>query len=191
MLYDYGTSARLTSELVREWVYQKRDLGGFAERVKAGKYRFFSGHFPLNTYLGVLPAAQFVSWVRRPVERIWSAYRHHTTHRGFEGSFRDFYRQPRFQNQQSRFIGGDPGRLEFVGLTERFGPCLARFNQRFGVRFMQHHANRTPSGGSESWRTEDLAEIASLNTQDEALYQAVEQRLLIEGTFGRARAETP
>jgi len=48
MLYDYGTGAKLTSDLVRKWVYEKNDLDGFARESVESGFCFLSGHFHLD-----------------------------------------------------------------------------------------------------------------------------------------------
>ena len=181
MLYDYGTGARLTSDLVRKCVYGNNDLERFAHEAAGGEFRFLSGHFHLDKYLDVMPDARFVSWIRKPVERIWSAYRHFSMHLGFEGSFQDFYSMPRYQNQQSRFLGTQLDRLEFIGMTERFGASLKRFNRQFKVRFKQHRSNKTPTSDQlDGPGPQDLAAIAALNVADMALYHTIERQFLGE-----------
>ena len=166
MLYDYGTGARLTSDLVREWVYEKKDLERFAHEVDRQGIRFLSGHFHQEKYGDAMPHARFVSWIREPAARLWSAYRHFSMHLGFEGSFQDFYSTPRFQNQQSRFLGKHLERLEFIGITERFGAS-------------QHRSNKTPTTEHLNRPApQDLAAIADLNREDMALYQAIERQFL-------------
>jgi len=179
MLYDYGAAAMLTSDLVREWVHEKRDLERFVQEVAEGGFRFLSGHFQLQKYAGVMPDARFVSWIRQPVARIWSSYRHYFTHKGFEGSFQEFYSRYRFRDEQSRFLGNAPDRLDFIGITERFGESLRRFNRQFEVEFEQHRSNTTPpSDTMNPPGPEDVAEIEAFNRKDMALYRSTERKFL-------------
>jgi hypothetical protein len=178
MLYDYGTEARLTSDLVREWVYEREDLAGFATAAAEQRFRFLSGHFPLDKYVETFPDAHFVSWIRQPAARIWSAYRHFVRDNGYQGTFREFYSMGRFQNQQSRLLQRHRHRLEFVGITERFAPSLARFNRQFGVRLRQHAANRSPGDDLHEPSTLDLQELEMLNADDIKLYRSFERLLL-------------
>ncbi len=178
MLYDYGPQARLTSELVRKWIYEKSDFARFREEVERGKYSFLSGHMLVKKYRNIFHDAHFISWIRQPAARLWSAYIHYSTHLGFAGSFRDFYSTERFQNQQSRLLGKDLSQLEFIGITEKFAPSLRRLNRKFGVKFIQHKANKTPVEMTESPGREDVEALVALNTLDEELYrQALEQFL--------------
>jgi hypothetical protein len=179
MLYDYGTAAMLTSDLVSEWVHEKRDLERFAYEVAKGGFRFMSGHFQLQKYAEVMPDARFVSWIRQPAARIWSSYQHFSTHKGYEGTFKDFYSRYRFRDEQSRFLGDDLDRLEFIGITERFGESLRRFNRHFEVNFEHHRSNATPSPTAMGRPTpEDLETIDAFNKKDMALYRMIERKFL-------------
>ena len=178
MLYDYGTKARLTSALVREWVYEKRDAAGFAAAATDQGFRFLCGHFPVEKYSSVMPDARFVSWIRQPADRLWSAYRHHVKFNGFAGSFQAFYSAPGFRNQQARFLSAHISRLEFIGITERFAPSLRRFNRQFDVNLKQHRANRMPEDSMSQPSAEDLDAIAALNSEDMALYRTIESQFL-------------
>ena len=140
MLYDYGPKARLTSKLVKKWIYKKKDFDGFSKAVSEGEYRFFSGHFPINKYIDLLHGATFVTWLREPLNRLWSAYLHYEKHHGFKGSFEDFYSEARFSNQQSRLLNNDLDKLDFVGITEHFRASLLQLNKQFGIDLIQHKA---------------------------------------------------
>lgn len=181
MLYDYGTGARLTSALVREWIYEKRDAAGFASAASDQGFRFLCGHFPIEKYSAVLPDARFVSWIRQPAARLWSAYRHHAKFNGYTGSFQDFYSAVGFRNQQARFLRAHMARLEFVGITERFAPSLRQFNRRFGVSLKQHRANRMPEDSMPQPSAQDIEAISVLNAEDMALYRAIEDQFLVRG----------
>jgi len=178
MLYDYGPKARLTSRLVKKWIYKRKDFDGFNKVVSEGEYRFLSGHFPLNKYYTTLQNAAFISWIREPFSRLWSAYRHYHKHYGFKGSFEEFYSEPRFSNQQSHLLNGDLDKLDFVGVTEHFKASLLQLNEQFEVNFVQHKANKTRSKLSCSPQEEDLAVIREKNLRDQALYEQTILRLL-------------
>jgi len=178
MLYDYGTQARQTSELVKDWVYARSDLAGFGRAVQEGDFRFLAGHFPLAKYREVFPEARFLTWLRHPVDRVWSAYRHFHTRKGFEGSFRDFYSQRPHQNQQARMLGKDLELLDFIGITERFRRSLLVLSTGLGLTLKQVRANQDPDGDRPAPSDEDREAVLELNQVDMALYLQAEQRLL-------------
>lgn len=178
MLYDYGPNARQTSKLVRKWIYKRKDFDGFSKAVSAAGYRFFSGHFPVKKYNEHFPNAAFVTWLREPCSRLWSAYHHFEKHLGFKGSFEEFYSETRFVNQQSRLLNNDLDKLDFVGITEHFKLSLLQLNKQFGVDLIQHKANKTESKIATLPRQEDLDGISKINLRDEKLYEQANLRLL-------------
>lgn len=178
MLFDYGPAAKLSSPLVREWVFEREDLEGFTNAVHEGGFRFLSGHFPLKKYAAVFPKAAFVCWVREPVARVWSNYRHLYRHDRFDQDLESFYKAPKHCNVQSRMIGKDPDRMAFIGITERYAESLERFNQQFSLDFGERRANRAPDADvPEPEPTEEVKQrIRSFNAEDVALYDNVRQR---------------
>jgi hypothetical protein len=171
LLFDYGPEAAQTSSLVKHWIYERQDSEGFRRAVDGGSFRFLSGHFNRDKYAD-LPGARFVTWLRDPVDRLWSSFRHWRRHQGFEGEFTEFLEQPRRQNQQARILGGRLEGLSFVGLTERYASDLALFNAAFGTDFWMLRANEAPPGDSERPSDEEVAYARALNDRDQALYEA-------------------
>lgn len=176
MLYDYGALADQTSELVQEWVYGREDLQGFAQAATAQGFAFMSGHFPYSKYRTLFPGAAFVSWVRDPVARVRSEFLHLQRHMNFQGSFRDFYTQPRFQNRQFRDLGPEPGQLDFIGVMETFETSLAALNRQLGVELAPRHSNRAPAGQDSPISQADLAQVIALNQDDIRLYSQLATR---------------
>ena len=171
LLFDYGPEAAQTSPLVRHWIYERREPEGLREAVASGPYRFLSGHFNRDKYAD-LPGARTVTWMREPVDRLWSSFRHWRRHQGFTGSFGDFLEQPRRQNQQARILGDRLEGLAFVGLTERYASDLEVFNAAFGTAFWMLRANEAPTGQDVRPGEEEIARARVLNDRDLALYEA-------------------
>lgn len=174
LLFDYGAEAAQTSPLVRRWMYERQDPEGFRRAVAGRPYRFLSGHFNRSKYAG-LAGARMVTWMRDPVDRLWSSYRHWCRNHGFSGSFGEFIEEPRRQNQQARVLGESLEGLSFVGLTERFASDLDRFNARFGTAFWVLRANEAPPGDGAHPSAEEVARARSLNVRDQALYDTARQ----------------
>ncbi len=171
LLFDYGPEAAQTSPLVKHWIYVRQEPEGFREAVASGPYRFLSGHFNREKYAD-LPGARLVTWMREPVDRLWSSYRHWRRHQGFTGSFSDFLDQPRRQNQQARILGDRLDGLSFVGLTERYASDLEVFNAAFGAQLWMLRANEAPSDPTTGPSDEEVARARALNDRDLALYEA-------------------
>lgn len=178
-LFDYDLKARRTSQLVRDLVYEKRDLGRFAQEVQRGDYCFLGGHISREKYARVFPDAAYVCWIREPAAQLWSHYRHHRQHRGFTDSFESFYNSPRYRDLQTRFIGTDLDRMAFIGITEEYGVCLQQFNEQFSLDFKERRANRGVKTDDEDLGPDEetRSRVRALNARDTALYESVAQRL--------------
>lgn len=174
LLFDYGAEAAQTSDLVRHWIYEKQDPEGFRRALSLQPCRFFCGHFNRDKY-AELPGARLVTWLRDPVDRLWSSYGHWRRHEEFDGSFREFLEQPRRQNQQARILGGSLEGLSFVGLTERYASDLDAFNDAFGTQFWMLRANEAPPGDNARPSDEDVARARVLNDRDQALFEAAQR----------------
>lgn len=179
MLYDYAPAAPKTSPLVREWVYQRADLKGFAEQVQASGFQFMSGHFSYNKYARHFRGAQFVSWVREPVARLWSSWCHAHRHQGFEGDFKTYYQRPEFQNQQSDYVGTDLSCFAMLGVLEHFDQSLEKLNRDMGLGLRPLHENSAPDALTAGPDQQDREQIKALNKRDQALYEAAIKRLAL------------
>jgi hypothetical protein len=173
---DYGEKSPATSEEVKLAYYQNKDFELLKSKISQKK--FFTGHFSLAKYREHFPDSPVVTFFRDPVKRIISEYVHFTTHYGFEGSLREFYRMEQFRNRQARVLSGaEPTDLDFYGLTEKYQESLDKFNLRYSTKFPMAVLN-TGKYTSEGHRAteEEIEEIKVLNQDDLRIYQlAVEQ----------------
>jgi hypothetical protein len=87
-----------------------------------------------------------------------------------------FANQDSMRDVQTFFLGTiPPARFDFIGITERFGESIERFNSIFGTdldRALSVNAN--PGRTADSYRslvgTHAYDEIAALNAGDMSLY---------------------
>lgn len=188
MLYDYGPEQALTSTLVREWVYERQDPEGFAAQVAAGGFRFLSGHFTGTKYRRVFPDAVFMTWLRDPRERVWSAYRHGLRRHGLTEDFEVFAASPGRRDVQWRATDGRLEPFDFVGLLERNTESFQRLNAAFGLTLRERRANPAPSGdglGQPDAQARDR--IAELNVRDLELYRNALERFADPHDAGGSR----
>lgn len=171
VLNDYGKESPSTSEDIKSSVYGANDI---ALLRKTGlEHKFLTGHFCMVKYIEIFPNSPVVSFFREPVDRVISEYVHFASHYNFEGTLRDFYTKPQFQNRQSHSMSGAlPTDLDFYGLTEDYATSLDLFNQRYGTNFQMAKLNTGKyKGAAQSIANEEeLAEIRELNQKDIELY---------------------
>ena len=135
--------------------------------------KFFTGHFSLAKYREHFPESPVVTFFRDPVRRVISEYVHFTTHYGFEGSLREFYRKDQFRNRQSRVLSGaNPMELDFYGLTENYEESLQKFNKRYSTNFPMANLNKgNYERDAHQTTDEEIEEIRLLNQEDVTIYQ--------------------
>lgn len=188
--YDYAPASVETSDLVREEIYQKKDFSAFYKKYSAIDKNFLSGHVHAGKYIGLFGARDTVVFLRDPIQRTISEYKHFCRDLGYEGDFRSFYREPGFIDRQKKMLSAVPlMAFGFVGLTERYEESLRQINDRYDTRIegMELNRGRKSIGQDYDLEPEVLAELQQLNREDLALYQqAVElfaqrERLWQEG----------
>ena len=146
LLYDYGRTEKLTSSLIRKWVYEKKDVQGLVDEATAQGHRAICGHFRIARYLDALPDARYITWMREPSARVWSAYRHYCRNDGYSGSLEEFFTTPEHQNVQSRFMGEDLSHFDFIGVTERYTESISRLSSQLGFELPERRTDLLPIG---------------------------------------------
>lgn len=172
ILYDYGRREELTSPLVVEWIYERKDPQGFAAAARAGGYQILSGHFPVDRYREVFSDASFLTWMREPSQRVWSAYRHFKRRGNFDGTLMEFCHIDEHRNVQARFMG-ELQVFDFIGVQEHYTLSLQMLAMDTGLKLEERRANQTPVDHIAPPTPEEWQVIASLNEADYALYRRV------------------
>ena len=154
------------------------------------------GHFlPLKYVLFAGRPLQVVTWMRDPVDRLWSHYRFwqrqpdpdplveplRARMRSEAWPFERFALGPELRDVYCEYLWGfDPGRLAFVGFTESYLSDLARFSSRFlgGVALPARHAlagdenDATPGPALrqriERWHRRDMALVGRMRDRHAA-----------------------
>ena len=160
-------------------------------------HRIIHGHFPATKYAHRYPGAQLVTWLRDPVERVVSHYRHlqrrpsraHTI--GWrvhtDGlSLLDFAAIDSMRNLQSRYLMGLPlDRFAFIGLQERFDEMLPGFFATVGREPVAAPIRNVSPDKSHLSRYELEPEVRSalldLNAADVELYRLAQERAYASG----------
>ena len=139
---------------------------------------FLSGHVSASKYLAAFHPASLVTFLRDPVDRVVSAYRHYVEHQDFKGSLSDFYRDPAHINLQSRMLWGiDIRAIGFIGLTEQAPDMIAALSRHLGVELKSCKDNVSSRFGRPTITDAIRSEIRELNDEDVQLYRHVEANL--------------
>ncbi|MBU2501633.1 sulfotransferase family protein, partial [bacterium] len=179
MAYDYGPDSEVTSPIIMRHVYDRQDLKEFKAAVLDGPVQVVCGHFPAEKYRDLFGPENALVFLRDPVQRLISEYRHYVTYNGYVKGFEEFYRDPAFTNCQKAFVQGIPlDRYGFLGITERYEASLEMANRRFGWKLMNLSFNQSRPTLEASYGLEgDLVQdLLDRNAEDIAFYgTAVEE----------------
>jgi hypothetical protein len=174
--YDYGAENSETSDVIENWVYQKKDFYLLKNALTDIGAQFLSGHVPAAKYMKLLGTRQSVTFLRDPLQRVVSEYHHFVRHNNYKGDFSSFFRKPQFINRQSKMLQGVPiNALGFLGLTEEYESSLEQINSAYGLSLESQVLNQGRESRDEVYELpeEQLQELQQLNQQDLALYQRV------------------
>lgn len=176
VVYDYGPQSPVTSPCIQQFLYgeDEPDKEALYAHCREHGIKLVAGHRPATRFLDGVGVANIITFLREPLERVFSQYLHFKRHQGFKGNFREFFSVPSWQNGQARMLRGIHLRaLGFVGITEQYQHSLCMINQRYGWRLRRKRANRSGffSPGPDSVSQADRQEFYKLNSRDVALYR--------------------
>tara|TARA_Y100001001_G_scaffold163790_1_gene193881 strand:+ start:30968 stop:31930 length:963 start_codon:yes stop_codon:yes gene_type:complete len=174
IVYDYGKAAQETSDIVHRHVYEEPDLWAFHEACKAQNAAMVGGHMNCNKFVGAMGVANIVTFVREPLQRIASEFEHFVRVKGYQGSFQEFYSQPKMQNRLTRAFKDVPVYAAgFVGVTERYDESLQMLNALtgMGIPVKQENLGKGQVGAVHEFTRDDLEQLRQLNKQDLRLYR--------------------
>ncbi|MEA3279470.1 MAG: sulfotransferase family 2 domain-containing protein [Thermodesulfobacteriota bacterium] len=174
ILNDYGEKSPETSKLVFNYTYRQKDIYGLYKAILKNSIEFITGHYSIKKYLPAVEIGQAVAFVRDPVQRVVSEYKHFVRNYGYEKSFEEFYHAPRFRNCQHRLLNGVPlESIGFLGLTEQYEFSLALLNQKYGIEipFLAINMGKESIKDVHNLTSETINAIRKLNQGDMALYQ--------------------
>ena len=177
---DYGASSGVTSEIVKQWFYDSRDLWSFKRDFEARRYKLLAGHFHVNRYAALYGMGAVITFLRDPVRRIVSEYRHSVIHNGYTECFETYYRSPENINRQLQLMSGLPWpAIGFIGLTERYEESLEIFNKKFGlgVPLLEENLGCDSVESHSGLSVDQQAELRRLNAEDYRFYDRVALQL--------------
>ncbi|MBC3764920.1 sulfotransferase family 2 domain-containing protein [Neptunicella marina] len=173
---DYGPQEKITNQLVLNNYYNQKDMYQF---IDAGVEAIY-GHFSVSRYLNLSNCLNLITFVRNPLERIVSEYKHVRRYSGFEGSFDEFISMPRMVNSQSQFLNGVPwSAIGFVGVAEHYEKSIELLESRLNKGKLRHKKVNTASKRDLFVPTEsDVQSVIKLNQKDIELYNKLLEKFM-------------
>ncbi len=156
MLRDYGPEPE-TTPVLYDLVYTTGKLSKFRERFN-DKERgiLLSGHFPsapkrrsplrgAARYWDYFNAESFITFLRNPLDRIYSEYAHFVQLRGWTAGFEEFVTSDRGRQRCRRMSallsGVDLERFGFIGFMEDFDASVAALSRFIGAELPINRSN--------------------------------------------------
>jgi hypothetical protein len=172
---DYGKESNHTSEIIKDYCYNKRDMHTLKKIFSTKKY-FLSGHFPSQKYIDFVDTRHIISFVRDPLEQVISHYNHSVKYLGYEGEFDEFIVITRHNNIQKRYLNSLPVSLYgFIGLTSSYDESLSFINEAYDLNVEVKHSNvghqKTQTQASLTSKQREIIETS--NFQDVILLNQV------------------
>ncbi|WP_416305700.1 sulfotransferase family 2 domain-containing protein [Neptunicella sp. SCSIO 80796] len=167
---DYGLEEKATTKDIRQFVYEDKDIYKLIEKGVKGIY----GHFPTSKYLHLSHCNNVICFMRDPVERVISEFKHVQRIEGYEGTLEEFVAIPRIINSQSQFLKGLPWvSYGFIGVSEQYDTALSLLSHKLGRSLKTSKLNTADKHQKMNVSSEQRALIESLNNKDIKLYQQV------------------
>lgn len=192
-LFDYGPKQKLTSAVVRELAYEGENrLQDLRQHVPRDRPILLTGHILVARYRDVFASDSFIAFVREPVGRVLSDYKHFVRHYGYGGTVLEFARLPQQRNKQWRALSGTPVEtLGFVGVVEEFEEELGSLCAVVGADLDVRRENVAPAKQVVEIDEATRRAIESLNASDVELYERVQRERGVRrngvGYAGRAK----
>lgn len=131
-IYDYGVNSGWKPKVINDVVYREGKSDSLAELISR-QNTILSGHFHAVKYLSYFSPDCFWTFIRDPIQRTISEYKHFVRHNGYQDNLECFAET--YQNRQTALLSGIKlSDLGFLGITERYQESLALFHQQFGLR---------------------------------------------------------
>jgi len=173
-LCDYGLQSAETSPAILKLVLESGDPCGVINALQSTNAVMLSGHLHATRYGGIFGSLNTVTFVRNPLDRVVSHYRHAVRDQGFKGPLMDFAREDTYINVQSRILAGlDPALVGVIGLTEQYRDSIDIINEKWGwkLEYRQENVSDQMSSLRVEPSSKEKREIEKLNERDFELYE--------------------
>jgi len=176
--FDYGPKVNETSDIIKQYSYNKPDMFLLSEELSKHTKLFLSGHIQAAKYAPLFDTLNTISFVRNPIEQVLSHYKHFITSHNYKESLESFIQEKRFQNIQSRMLAGrDLELYGFIGLTEEYEKSIKFINSYYDIdlEVMKENVRDIKELSREEVDDEIISLIKSLNREDIKLYNRIKK----------------
>jgi len=176
--FDYGPKVNETSDIIKQYSYNKPDMFLLSEELSKHTKLFLSGHIQAAKYAPLFDTLNTISFVRNPIEQVLSHYKHFITSHNYKESLESFIQEKRFQNIQSRMLAGRNLELYgFIGLTEEYEKSIKYINAYYDIdlEVMKENVRDIKELSRKKIDNKIISLIKSLNNEDVKLYNKIKK----------------
>lgn len=173
ILYDYGKNSKTTSPFIVDTLYSDNILS-LPYVLQKNDIKFIIGHFNVGKYLTIFEKPKIVTFIRDPLQRIVSEYKHKQRLDNYKQSFETFYMQDNQQNKQFKFLQGVKLKdIFFMGLTEEYHKSITLFNKKTNLNIKELILNRSEKSIHSEYEISEKTRkiLEELNDKDMELYR--------------------
>jgi len=177
---DYGADDQYSTDLTMKFIHGPHtiDQHGFFEAFKQADKKWLTGHFHAERYIHLFGAANSISFLRDPVERVISEYHYLVYKHNLNQSFEDFYRSDAETNKQYIMLGTIPWRaLHLVGTQQYYSDCVKLLSQSLNFPFKEKKSNVRPISHKPYIDNNIRSDIKKWNERDYHFYHDVQAYL--------------
>ena len=145
LVEDYANQRNHKASSPYKFLTEARNPSAFKKHLIKKRNAWVSGHVQYSRYERVIPPSETFAFVRHPVDRLVSAYKHKCRHKGLKLSFEEYVEQDLVHNKQSKYLPLEIiSDLAFVGLTEEYSLSLEYLNWRYGLGLIEVQRQKSP-----------------------------------------------
>lgn len=175
IVYDYGVGSNKTSVEITNNIYSEpTDYWALYQYFSKNKIKMLGGHVDAAKYASLIGSTKTITFLRDPLQRIYSEYAHKVRHNNYLGSFFEFYSRPQMQNRQTKILHGvHLEALGLVGITELYSQSLNIFNTSFNASIPVREDNKGVKkiGALHKISDVDKNNLEIMNKKDINLYK--------------------
>ena len=143
-LCDYGAKQEETSNVILDFVYKQKDLYLLHKYIQNKDQLFLCGHFGVGKYMAMFETLNVCTFLRDPIDQVLSHYKHFLSYHNYTKDIKEFIKDERFKNIQSKYLKAKPLELYgFIGITEEYEKSIELFNYTFGMNIDVIHVNES------------------------------------------------
>lgn len=173
---DYPNRKEYKEGSAYKFLRKNDDPDSFRNLLNSQRNPWVIGHVSHERYADLIPLENTFAFVRHPVDRLVSLYKHKCRHKGLSMSFEDFVNQESVHNIQSKHLPlAYVSKLAFIGLAEEYSASLSYLNWKYGLKLSEVRRQVSPKAQRVDVPQVLFDKICQKSSEDLAVYKAAKK----------------